>query len=58
MDRDAIATRSVDDLVSVECERCDAEEFLGFRECRACARILDPRRTHATDASEPPKGED
>jgi hypothetical protein len=58
MEGDAVGTRTVEDLVPVECERCDAEEFLGFHTCRACARLLDPRRTHVTDAAEPPRNED
>jgi hypothetical protein len=52
MDWDAAVTHTIeDDRVSIECERCDAEEFLGFRECRACARVLDPRRISATDTA-------
>jgi hypothetical protein len=55
MDGDTGATRTVDDVVAVECECCDAEEFLGFRECRACARLLDPRRGSASDAEKSAK---
>ena len=43
-----VSTRTVEESIAIECERCDAEEFLGFRECRACARVLDPRRSSAT----------
>jgi len=50
MEGDGVATHPVADIVEIECERCDAEEFLGFRECRTCGRLLDPRRTHAADA--------
>jgi hypothetical protein len=58
MEGDAVATRPVGDIVEIACERCDAEEFLGFRECRSCARLLDPRRTHAADTPSTPQRPD